>query len=244
MQHERFVAEIRNQCAALRSAAIAAGPDAQVPTCPGWTVHRLVAHLARVQSWARAALRDPTGKDVRAGRRPEDWDELLVWWDEQLSGMIDGLADPASPAWLPWRGVPRNAGSWARRQAHEAAIHRLDAEHARAGNDDPDTVAALVFDPEFAADGIEELAGWLLPSRATANTSTCSGSVFLHAADAGRSWTLRIEPGVAPTFSAGGLEGDLTIAGTADSVYRRLWGRPSHATVTGDTTLLEPLAAP
>jgi MDMPI-like protein len=158
--------------------------------------------------------------------------------------MVDELADPSSRAWLPWENAPQTAGSWARRQAHEAAIHRLDAEHARAGSNDPGAVPSLVFDAEFAADGIEELAGWLLPRRAASKNSTSSGSVLLHAADTGRSWTLRIEPGIAPMLSSGGPAGDLTIEGTADSVYRRLWGRPSRATVSGDTALQDALHAP
>lgn len=235
---------IQNQCAALRSAAIIAGPDARVLTCPGWQVSRLVGHLARVQCMVRAALRDPSGKDVQAERPPADWDELLDWWEKQSSGMVSDLADPARPAWLPWENAPQTAGSWARRQAHEAAIHRLDAEHARAASDGPDAVPSLTFDPELAADGIDELIHWLLPPRATSKNSTSSGSVVLHATDTGRTWTLRIQPGIVPTLSINGLDGDLTIAGTADSVYRRLWGRPSHATISGDTTLLDALRAP
>lgn len=244
MQHEQFVSEIQKQCAALRAAAVETGPDAQVVTCPGWTVSELVSHIGKVHSWVRAGLRDPSGKDIKAGQPPQNWDELLSWWDEQVSGMVEGLADPAAPAWLPFPNVPQTAGSWARRQAHEAAIHRLDAEHARVGNDDPDALSAVTFEPEFAADGIEELASWLMPHMPAAKTATKPGSVLLHAEDIDRRWTLRFEPGTPPTLSTGGSEGELTIAGTADSVYRRLWRRPSRATVTGDTAFVELLAAP
>ena len=238
------MAEIDNQCTALRSAAIEAGPDAKVHTCPNWTVSRLVGHLARVQSWVRSALANPSGENVEGGRPPEGWDDLLSWWDEQRMAMIEELADPGRPAWLLWSRAPQVAGSWARRQAHEAAIHRLDAEHARAGSTDPNSVPALLFDPEFAADGIEELMDWILPTRGKWHGSTASGSVLLHAADAGRTWTVRVEPDSPPVFEPGGLSGDLTIAGTADAVYRRIWGRPSHASVTGELGLLEPLRTP
>jgi uncharacterized protein (TIGR03083 family) len=209
-----------------------------VPTCPRWTVSGLVGHLGRVQSWVRKALADPTGRDVKPDRPPENWDDLLPWWDQQRTRMIDGLADPEAPAWLPFTRYPQVAGSWARRQAHEAAIHRLDAEHSLAAE------PTLVFEPEFAADGIDELIAWMLPTRNDWSKSAAEGSVLLHATDAGRAWAVRLSPGVPPSISSGQVAADLTVVGPADAVYRRVWGRPSHAVVTGNTALLEPLASP
>jgi hypothetical protein len=197
-----------------------------------------------VQSWARAAVRDPAGRDVRAGDPPPNWDELLDWWDEQLTGLLDELAEADQPAWMPFARAPRTTGAWARRQAHEAAIHRLDAEHARTGDAGPNAVTALLFDPDFAVDGIEELTTLMLPSIRRTDDAAAKGTVLLQAADAGHTWTVRIEPGAPPETTRGGVTGDLTIAGTADAVYRRLWGRPSDASVTGETGLLELLRSP
>ena len=39
-----WVAALRREGAAFATAAQAADPDDDVPTCPGWTVRRLVAH--------------------------------------------------------------------------------------------------------------------------------------------------------------------------------------------------------
>ncbi|TVT59079.1 mycothiol maleylpyruvate isomerase, partial [Amycolatopsis rhizosphaerae] len=137
------------------------------------------------------------------------------------------------------------AGSWARRQAHEAAIHRLNAEHALAGSADASAVPSLVFDPGFAADGIDELITRVLPTAGRWREGTVTGTVVLHAADAGQTWTVRVVPGEPPRLEhGGGLDADTTIAGTADAVYRRVWRRPSHAVVTGNAQLLEPLAGP
>ncbi|NKQ55083.1 maleylpyruvate isomerase family mycothiol-dependent enzyme [Amycolatopsis sp. K13G38] len=238
MRHADFLTAIGKQCDSLRAAALTAGPDAEVPSCPGWTVSRLVAHLARVQSWVRKSLADPSGRDVKADRPPQAWDELLPWWDEQRTEMIEGLTDPDVPAWLPFTRYPQVTGSWARRQAHEAAIHRLDAELACG------PAPSLLFDSEFAADGIDELLAWLVPTRGDWSQSRAAGSVVVHAADAGRTWTVVLEPGSAPRVEDGGLDGDVVIAGTADAVYRRVWRRPSEAKVTGNTALLEPLAGP
>ena len=42
----------------------AAGPDAPVPTCPGWTVRDLLAHQGMVHRWATAVVRaDPADVD-------------------------------------------------------------------------------------------------------------------------------------------------------------------------------------
>ncbi|WP_431878521.1 maleylpyruvate isomerase family mycothiol-dependent enzyme [Amycolatopsis sacchari] len=209
-----------------------------MPTCPGWTVSRLVAHLARVQSWVVNALADPTGRQVEADRPPRDWEELLPWWDERREEMLTGLADPETPAWLPFTRYPQVARSWARRQAHEAAIHRLDAEHALTAE------PPLVFDPEFAADGVDELIAWMVPTRRDWSKSAHSGVAVLHATDVDRAWAVRLSSGMPPEITAEVVAGDVTIAGPADAVYRRVWGRPSSAVVTGSTELLEPLAAP
>ncbi|WP_084022681.1 maleylpyruvate isomerase N-terminal domain-containing protein [Amycolatopsis thermoflava] len=246
MQHAEYLATIEAQCRALRAAAVRTGPEAPVPTCPKWTVQRLVDHLAKVHSWVRAAIADPSGANVTRGQPPADWTELLRWWDEQLQGMLAGLADPTTPAWLPWTRYEQTTRSWARRQAHETAIHRLDAEHALAGSADASAVPSLVFDPEFAADGVDELLAWMLPTRAKWDQFALSGSVLVHAADAGRMWRVVLHPGQPGTIEpvTAAFEADVTVAGTADAVYRRVWGRPSHASVTGDVRLLEPLAAP
>ena len=46
----------------------AAGPDAPVPTCPGWTVRDLLAHQGMVHRWATAVVRgdDPARVDDAA----------------------------------------------------------------------------------------------------------------------------------------------------------------------------------
>ncbi|WP_414637539.1 maleylpyruvate isomerase family mycothiol-dependent enzyme [Amycolatopsis sp.] len=209
-----------------------------MPTCPRWTVRRLVGHLGRVQSWVRSALADPSGTGVERGRPPEDWETLLAWFDEQCTEMTAAMADPDAPAWLPFDRYPKVAASWARRQAHEAAIHRLDAEHALAAE------PSMVYDAELASDGVDELINWMVPSRADWSKSTASGTIALYATDTQRAWRVELTRGAPPRVEPTEGTGDLTITGTADALYRRVWSRPSNATVTGDTGLLEPIASP
>src|SRR5215472_11044104 len=84
--------------AALRGAA----PAAPVPSCPGWDADDLLWHLAEVQwFWGTIVREGITGEQA------------------------DGLK-PGSPAGT-W-SADQTVGFVRRRQAHEALIHRVDAE--------------------------------------------------------------------------------------------------------------------
>lgn len=189
-----------------------------------------------------SAIADPSGQNLVRGEPPEGWGDLLAWSDRQRDTMLERLAaGPDAPAWLPFPAYEQTVGSWARRQAHEAAIHRLDAEHAA----DQGTVT---FEAAFAADGVDELVVTLTPNL-RGREVTEGGSVLVHAADAERVWVIQLSTGRPPhaePISAipAAVQTDVTIAGTADSVYRAMWNRPNTAKIVGDTALLEPIAAP
>ncbi|MFI9007051.1 maleylpyruvate isomerase family mycothiol-dependent enzyme [Actinosynnema sp. NPDC053489] len=244
MDHLDFVPHLRTEYAALRAAALAVGPDAPVPTCPGWTIRDLVDHQARTHSWALRALRTPAdGERPRPEDRPADWDELLAWGQEKLAELADTLAGGTSdtPAWS-FVG-PRTFGFWSRRQAHETAVHRLDAEHARHGTEVP----SLLFDAGFAADGVDEYLTWMLTHVTRRRPVERAGRVLFHAADAGRAWELRLTPGEPPVvgpITDSATDEDATVAGTADALYRAVWGRPTGAITSGDRSLLDGLPRP
>jgi uncharacterized protein (TIGR03083 family) len=242
VEFDGYLDHITEQGALLRAAAVAAGPNADVPTCAGWTALRLVRHIARVHSWVvRAMAADPAGESPQAERPPEEWNAALDWWDDRLAAMVAGLRErgPAGPAWT--FGRDKTAGFWARRQAHETAIHRLDAEHARHGAD----VDPLLFDPELAADGIDEVLMTMVPGQLRRHPIEVEGTVLFHAADAGRAWLVGLRPGapleVGPATE---LDTDASVVGTADAVYRASWHRPSPAVVTGDRALIAALRTP
>ena len=239
-----FVAQIETQALAMRSAAVKAGPDAPVPPCPEWTVLDLVRHQAEVHTWAAQAVTTaPEDGRPKWPKAPREWDEALSWWDSGISLLLERLRStpPDRPAWT-FHG-PARAGFWARRQAHETSIHRLDAELAT-GHELP----SLVFDPEFAADGIDEMLTIMMPRQLVlGRVIEVTGRVLVHAADAGRTWEVWLAPGeplVVTGVLDSAVDADVTLAGTADAVYRALWGRPSHAIVTGDESLLAGLPRP
>lgn len=248
MEFGGYLEQIALQAAGLRSAAVAAGPDAPVPTCPGWTVHTLVRHVAKVHNWAGHALHaDPGGAEVPPAGWPEAWHDLLSWWDEQVDILLERLlaGGPEAPAWVfDAEDAPR-MGFWARRQAHETAIHRLDAEHAMARSGLPTAVPLSIFDADLAADGIDEVLMLWVPR--TPVPERPAGTVSFHATDVDRRWLVRLERGAAPvTRPAERADAtmDATVAGTADAVYRAAWRRPSTAATAGARPLVDALLVP
>lgn len=249
MEHDIYLEHIARQAEALRAAAVEAGPDAEVPTCPKWNVLALMRHLGKVYSWARLGLNAaPDAERPVAPAGPEIWDEVLPWWDEQLATLLRELGGrkPDEPAWS-FRNGPKKAGFWFRRQAHETAIHRLDVEHALARSGSSTAVPTLIFDPRFAADGIDEFLTVFIAGAPPKIPVDAEHRVVFHAADAGRHWVAQVSPGrpieVGPPAGSE-VADDASIVGTADAVYRAVWSRPSTALISGDRELLGVFAAP
>lgn len=151
---EAYLAHIETESARFREVLEHCPPDAPVPSCPDWDADDLLWHLAGVQHFWASVVRDrpsaPEDPDDFAGlERPASHEELLGFYDEASASLLDalGAASPGDEAWT-W-STDHTVGFILRRQAHEALIHRLDAELA-AG-----TVTAL--DPRLAADGVREL---------------------------------------------------------------------------------------
>jgi uncharacterized protein (TIGR03083 family) len=143
---------IRAQSARFREVLTDCDPAARVPACPDWDAADLLWHLATVQAfWAKVVTTRPAPvaeDDVDALARPESYAGLLAAFDEHSASLVAALeaADPADEAWH-WSS-DRTVGASYRRQAHEALIHRLDAEET-AGKVTP-------LDPTLAADGVLE----------------------------------------------------------------------------------------
>ncbi len=235
MEHDEYCTVIETEAGVLRTTALAVAPDTAVPGCPDWTVQRLLAHTARVFGMATAALQaaEPSTPPARPSALPGDLDAVVAGYDERLAELLETLrkTDPTAPAWHFSPTAPKTAAFWARRSAHEATVHRLDAQGA-AGED-------TGVGPDVAADGIDEVLTRLI-QRWTDEWAVAelAGTVLYHAADAGRAWTVRLVAGQLPqTAPEIVAEPDASVIGLADAIYRAAWGRPSHATITGDRQL-------
>jgi uncharacterized protein (TIGR03083 family) len=162
MEIADHIACLRSEGELLAEAAERTGLSTPVPTCPGWRLRDLLAHLGFVHRWAwsyvsegRTDMSSEPGEEEIIRLAPAD-ESLVGWFRDGHARLVSGLAaaDPAVCCWtvLP---APTPLASWARRQAHETAIHRADAQLAAAaagvGADlDP-------FPPGLAADGVDEL---------------------------------------------------------------------------------------
>jgi uncharacterized protein (TIGR03083 family) len=145
-----YLQHIEGESARLRAVLADCDPDTRVPGCPDWTAADLLGHHGGVLDfWATIIERRPTGPDDLAEPSPPTaYDERLTFHEASAARLVTalGAADPAETAWS-WSDE-QTVGFTFRRQAHEALIHRLDAEQT-AGQVTP-------LDAALAADGIDE----------------------------------------------------------------------------------------
>jgi MDMPI C-terminal domain len=123
---------------------------------------------------------------------------------------------------------------WAPRQAHETAIHRLDAELA-AGR------SPASFDAEFAADGVDELLlGFLGRAQPATKEEAVLGTIGLEAGDGPQRWSVRLLTDRIET-TRGATDCELQVRATAAGLYRLLWNRPpsSDPDMTGVVDLFD-----
>jgi uncharacterized protein (TIGR03083 family) len=230
------IAALERDGARLAAAAGRAGLGAMVPPCPPWRVRDLLRHLGFVHRWAagyvsqaREEMTDEPAEDELLLAGPGDG-ELLGWFRDGHAELVRALrsADPGLRCWtfLP---APSALAFWARRQAHETAIHRADAESA-AGQ-----VAA--FPAAFAADGIDELImGFWARGRAHADRPSC---LRIQATDTGGEWLVQLGAGTAARGRP--AVADATVAGPACDLYLLLWNRlppGGRVTIDGDPGVL------
>ena len=149
-----YVGHLARESARFADALRGAAPDTPVPSCPGWNADDLLWHLGEVQwFWAAVVREDVTGKRAEELKppRPADRAGLLAFFETASHDLAEILAakPPESPAWT-WSD-DNSVGFIRRRQAHEALIHRVDAELTA------DTRTPL--DPALSAAGVDEEIG-------------------------------------------------------------------------------------
>jgi uncharacterized protein (TIGR03083 family) len=230
MDVDDHIAELERQGRALAGAAAAAGLDAPVPTCPGWAVRDLLRHTGGVHGWAAALVRaDPDAvADIAEDDLPQPHGDPVDWYRERNAELVAALqtAEPHGPTGA-FLTAPSPLAFWARRQAHECAVHRTDAD-AAAGV--PDLVAA--HPAEFAADGIDELLLAFM-SRPGRLRSARPYALAVAPDDVAQRWLVEVGPdGATPRRGTGAA--DATLRGSAGQLYLFLWNRVPAVPVDGD----------
>ena len=247
-----FVAYLTRESARFAEAVAAAAPDAQVPTCPDWNADDLLWHLTEVQwFWGTIVRQNVARTDAEKLKppRPADRARLMAFYELTSHDLAEVLAatPPDTEAWT-W-SEDHTVGFIRRRQAHEALIHRVDAE-LTAGQRTP-------LDPALSADGVGEALRVMYGGLPAWGTFTPADGLTLRlrATDTGDSWFLTLgqftgtdpddgtdcdEPDLHAADSDPGTEAAAEVTGTAADLDCWLWHRPTFAAVekTGDQQVL------
>lgn len=207
----------------LVDAARQAGPLAPVPACPGWRVRDLLAHVGFVYRWATGYVA------TRLGTMVEEPDENAIlaaapadevrpeWVIEGHAALVDALRSaPLDLACWTFLPAPSPLAMWARRQAHETTVHRVDAQQA-AG------VTVVPVHADLATDGIDELL-FGFHGRAGRSDGEPEGRLGLEATDRPERWT--VSKSAAALVASRGLDDcDVVVRATASELYLLLWNR-------------------
>jgi uncharacterized protein (TIGR03083 family) len=172
----------------------------------------------------------PPEAEMLRGGAPDD--ELLGWFRDGHAALVRALqgADPELET-AAFLAAPSPLAFWARRQAHETAIHRADADSAV--GDVPG------YPAEFAADGIDELITGFGQRRKYRSAADRNGTLGVLATDTGDGWHVRIEDGCIRAAREQAEPACCLVSGPASAVYLFLWNRAeADVTVSGDPAIL------
>jgi uncharacterized protein (TIGR03083 family) len=254
---DAYLDHLRAESARFRDVLAGCDPTARVPSCPDWDAGDLLWHLATVQRWWTEVLTArPERPEEIDPPRPEAYEDLLRAYDEWSAGLATALdgADPQEEAWN-WSD-DHTVGFILRRQAHEALVHRVDAEQA-AG-------VASELDARLAADGVHEcldvMYGGMPP---WGSWEPGEGTVRVDVTDTAESFWLRFgtfsgtDPDsgtsyadeedfhVVPAPDDADVEPDIVVDGPAGALDLWLWNRGGDADIStaGDRDVLERFTA-
>jgi uncharacterized protein (TIGR03083 family) len=235
VDYPTYVEHVRQDGRRLADTASGSYPIA-VPSCPGWTVSDLVSHVAEVYEHKIAC--------TALGRAPDPWPPVwpadrdpLEWLGdahERLIAMFES-SGPTSPS-ATWWPPDQTVGFWARRMAHETAVHRIDGELA-IGTPTP-------VDSRLAVDGVDEILVIMLAGDWSDEPDDAAKGQRVAISTGGRTWHVTLERESVGIAEDGG-DGDATLGGDPSDVLLWLWGRSPDERVTrsGDDEALRLLRA-
>jgi uncharacterized protein (TIGR03083 family) len=232
---EEHLAALRDGVSAFARHATDAGLDVPVPTCPDWTVRRLVGHQGMVHRWAAANLRGGSidiDATERAGRRapsPVDW--LRDGAIDLVSAITDAPDDVRTVVFL--NDAPGPRAFWARRQCHETTIHAVDALSAALGRYPRANDTWIT--PAVAVDGIDELLRGFMTRNKSRLRSEERLAIGVLADELPTGWLVEVSQAPAVVTVAGRDEvadrADVRLEGSAVAVYLTLWNRSDELDV-------------
>lgn len=252
---DQYIEAIQSNTSLLADAA-RLGLNAPVPTCPGWYVATLAAHLGEVQRyWAHQVRTRSQKQEDMPDSAYNSYPGLLTWYQAAIEGKPDLDSIPAGLVeWLEegaielvavfrevdceeriwhWSGDNR-AITHMRNQAMEATVHRWDVQNAHG--------VTTPIGPIIALDGIEQHFEVQIPAaRRWGKPIQGRGETYhFHRTDGEGEWLVRFE-GDEVKVQREHQKGDVAIRGSAEQLFLWLWGRipTDRLEVHGDISLLD-----
>jgi uncharacterized protein (TIGR03083 family) len=237
----------------LAEAAAAAGPDAAVPTTPGWTITDLVEHVGQSQHWVAEIIErritDPTQLPMEFAVIPTDPREWQAWLAESAQRVASACSDDALDAPVFNASGDERSGTrfWMSSLVNEAVVHGFDAANAAGRPADVDAdIAAALINNQLA---MLTSATWAMQRSESTHAIRGTGQTLqwlaTDTADDAGGWFVEQRPDGA-RWQPGTRQADVTVTGPARSLLliltRRLPLTGCEATdisVDGDTDLAQ-----
>lgn len=242
---------LRSHSEQLAEHVAVADHDTSVPTCPGWTVANLVAHVGQTQRWVTNIIEgrivDPTLLPAQLATMPTAPGDWPAWLSDGGARAAEACSDEAlvAPVFNPASDHRSGGEFWLSSLLNEAVIHGVDTAYAagRTQHIEADVAAhlithhlAMLTSPTWAA---------LRPDSADALRGT-GETLHLHATDKIDLGDWFIERGHdSATWQARSGEADVTLTGPAAALLliltrrRQLTEETDHVSVHGDLDLAE-----
>lgn len=216
---------------------------APIVHCPAWDAEGLVRHVGGIFAWMAATVRSGERADrAELGPVPEAAADLPPWYLGGLDAVLETLrqTDEDREVWnFSATGSERNVGWWRRRLPVELAVHRWDAQYARAAAERA-APPPEALDGEVAAAGIGEYLVHFLPRLlAQDGLEEWTGTLHLHATDGEVEWLIDLGAGGAAV--PGHAKADTAIRATRSDLLLWLHNRATAEPpeVFGDPAVLD-----
>lgn len=237
----------------LAESAAAAGPDAAVPTTPGWTITDLVEHVGQTQHWVAEIIErritDPAQLPTEMAVLPADPRAWQAWLSESAQRVANACSDEAldAPVFNPAGDERPGTRFWMSSVLNESVVHGFDAASAADRPADIDaTIAAALISNHLT---MLTSPTWEMQRSESAHAIRGTGQTLqwlaTDIADDAGAWFVERRPDGA-TWQPGTQQADVTVTGPARSLLLALTRRlpltdreTTSIDVDGDTDLAQ-----
>src|SRR4051794_10880292 len=230
--YKELIATVRTEGEAILAAG-RLGLDVPVPTCGRWKMHNLLLHVGRVYLRAGELVGERMTTQVDVPPAPPSGTDPVEFLEHALDELVEALSscEPDTPVWN-WSTEPDVAAFWARRMAHESAVHQYDAQRAHG--------LAQPIDSDLAHDGLDELVDVILPRVHTRDQKVLPAGTYLFSATDDGEWPLRLGADGIERLDVA-KEPDVSARGTASALLLAAYNRVKWTSLDtdGDVALLD-----